>query len=99
MATVPAFQGIRVLDFSWFGAAPIGTKCLADHGADVIRVESQTRLDSLRVLGSDGTSASACADCDDPMIVEVEDGSLVSDDAVVHFLVPPRRFWDDVGFT
>jgi benzylsuccinate CoA-transferase BbsF subunit len=41
-----------VLDFSWFGAAPIGTKLLADHGAEVIRVESMARLDLLRVSGS-----------------------------------------------
>ena len=56
-------------------------------------------LGVLALLGIDGSSASACADCDDPMTIEVKDGSLVSDDAVVHFLVPPRRFWDDVGFT
>jgi benzylsuccinate CoA-transferase BbsF subunit len=43
---------MRILDFSWFGAAPIGTKLLADHGAEVIRVESRTRLDALRVAGS-----------------------------------------------
>jgi benzylsuccinate CoA-transferase BbsF subunit len=51
-ATTQALQGIRVLDFSWFGAAPIGTKLLADHGAEVIRVESMTRPDLLRVMGS-----------------------------------------------
>jgi benzylsuccinate CoA-transferase BbsF subunit len=51
-ATTQALQGIRVLDFSWFGAAPIGTKLLADHGAEVIRVESMTRPDLLRVVGS-----------------------------------------------
>ena len=48
----PALHGIRVLDFSWFGAAPIGTKMLADHGAEVIRVESMARPDLLRVMGS-----------------------------------------------
>lgn len=52
MATTQALCGIRVLDFSWFGAAPIGTKLLADHGAEVIRVESITRPDLLRVLGT-----------------------------------------------
>ena len=52
MTTPQALTGIRILDFSWFGAAPIGTKWMADHGAEVIRVESQERLDALRVLGS-----------------------------------------------
>jgi len=52
MNTPQALAGIRILDFSWFGAAPIGTKWMADHGAEVIRVESQERLDALRVLGS-----------------------------------------------
>ena len=32
MTTPQAMTGIRVLDFSWSGAAPIGTKWLADHG-------------------------------------------------------------------
>jgi benzylsuccinate CoA-transferase BbsF subunit len=52
VATQHALSGIRILDFSWFGAAPIGTKMLADHGAEVIRVESMTRLDLLRVVGT-----------------------------------------------
>ncbi len=52
MTTSQALHGLRILDFSWFGAAPIGTKLLADHGAEVIRVESYTRLDALRVAGS-----------------------------------------------
>ena len=41
--------GIRVADFTWFGAGPIYTQILANHGAQVIRVESQTHIDGLRL--------------------------------------------------
>ena len=42
------FAGIKVVDFAWVGVGPISTKYLADHGATVIRVESETRPDVLR---------------------------------------------------
>jgi benzylsuccinate CoA-transferase BbsF subunit len=42
-------EGIRVADFSWFGAGPIYTENLANHGAQVVRVESQAHIDGLRV--------------------------------------------------
>ncbi len=41
--------GLRVADFSWIGVGPITAKCLADHGATVVRVESANRIDGLRV--------------------------------------------------
>jgi crotonobetainyl-CoA:carnitine CoA-transferase CaiB-like acyl-CoA transferase len=43
------FSGLKVADFSWIGVGPITSKCLADHGATVVRVESQHRIDGLRV--------------------------------------------------
>ncbi|MGE5594512.1 MAG: CaiB/BaiF CoA transferase family protein [Hyphomicrobiales bacterium] len=53
-------DGIRVADFSWFGAGPIAAQTLGTFGAEVIRVESETKLDSLRVvqpfaMNDDGT--------------------------------------------
>jgi len=53
-------EGIRVADFSWFGAGPIAGQVLAVYGAEVIRVESETKMDSLRTghpaaMNEDGT--------------------------------------------
>jgi crotonobetainyl-CoA:carnitine CoA-transferase CaiB-like acyl-CoA transferase len=45
------FAGLKVADFTWAAAGPIITKCLADHGATVIRVESTTHPDSIRLGG------------------------------------------------
>jgi len=42
-------EGIRVADFSWYGAGPIGTQTLAWYGAEVIRIESEARVDGLRL--------------------------------------------------
>lgn len=44
-------EGLKVADFSWVGVGPISGKYLADHGANVIRVESSTRADTLRAAG------------------------------------------------
>ena len=40
--------GVRVADFSWFGAGPIAGQTLATFGAEVIRVESEAHMDGLR---------------------------------------------------
>jgi benzylsuccinate CoA-transferase BbsF subunit len=42
-------KDVRVLDFCWVGAGALVTKLLAEHGADVIKVESRARPDNLRV--------------------------------------------------
>jgi crotonobetainyl-CoA:carnitine CoA-transferase CaiB-like acyl-CoA transferase len=48
-AVSPPLAGIRVADFSWIGAGPFTTKLLSDFGADVIRIESGTRVDPVRL--------------------------------------------------
>ncbi len=48
MSTLP-LAGIRIADFSWIGAGPITTQFFSDLGADVIRIESGTRVDPVRM--------------------------------------------------
>lgn len=41
-----------------------------------------------------------CTDCGDPMYFDVAaSNETMRDDALVHFLVPARRWYDDIGFT
>jgi len=44
-----AFDGVHILDFTWYGVGPVTTKYLADNGAELIRIESSVRLDGLRL--------------------------------------------------
>jgi crotonobetainyl-CoA:carnitine CoA-transferase CaiB-like acyl-CoA transferase len=38
-------EGIRIIDLSWIIAGPLATRFLAHFGADVIKVESRSRMD------------------------------------------------------
>jgi len=42
-------DGVRITDFCWIGAGSYTTKLLADMGADVLKIESSSYLDSLRL--------------------------------------------------
>jgi hypothetical protein len=45
------------------------------------------------------TIETRCADCDAPMTIVADRAAPPNDDAVVHFLLPARRWYDDIGFT
>jgi len=44
-------KGIRFADFTWAGAGSFSTKIFADYGAEVIKIESTTRVDPVRAGG------------------------------------------------
>jgi len=45
------FEGIKVVDFSWYAVGPQTARYFGDHGAEVIRVESTISPDGLRNAG------------------------------------------------
>ncbi len=50
MAQRRPLEGIKILDFMWVMAGPASTRILADYGAEVVRIESPTRIDTARTL-------------------------------------------------
>ena len=55
--------GVRILDFCWIGAGALVTKAAAELGAEVIRIESRSHPDNLRLTppfrpGTEGLEAS-----------------------------------------
>ena len=50
-------------------------------------------------LDADAVITAPCGDCGAPMELHVRADRLVRDEGVVHFAVPARRWWDNIGFT
>lgn len=51
-------EGLKVIEFCWLFAGPVTGKFLADHGAEVIKIESPRKPDDVRAYGphKDGIS-------------------------------------------
>lgn len=51
------------------------------------------------VLGTDARIFTTCPDCGGALERKVAGRSLAGTQGLVHFALPARRWWDDVGFT
>ena len=49
-------------------------------------------------LAGDGETRTRCADCGAEISMAVRDGCMIGD-GLVHYAVPPRRFWENVAYT
>ena len=56
-------------------------------------------LGVVAMLGGTGKVATRCPDCGDPLDIDLTGGEIPQRDHVVHYLVPARKWWDDIGFT
>ena len=50
-------------------------------------------------LRTDGRVEASCADCGEPIEIEVRGRRPIPDEHLFHMLVPARRWWDDIVFT
>ena len=52
----------------------------------------------LSLAAADGETRTRCGDCGESVTMTVRSGQIIGD-GVVHYAVPPRRFWDNVAYT
>lgn len=50
LSTARPLEGVKILDLMWAMAGPAASRVLADHGAQIVRVESEHRIDAVRTL-------------------------------------------------
>ena len=82
LSAVPTGFVVRIADRSWFA------NCIWDG------------LGLIAMLGGFGEVATSCGCCAVSMEVEVQHGrlGLPASEAVAHFAIPARQWWDDIVF-
>lgn len=55
-------------------------------------------LGIVALLHRDADVQSRCSCCSEPIALTARDG-LIRGSALIHFVVPPRRFWENVAYT
>jgi hypothetical protein len=55
-------------------------------------------LGALVMMKKDGVVETGCGCCNAALTLQVKGGELAASDAIVHFGVPVRHWWDDVVF-
>lgn len=50
-------------------------------------------------LNADAVIRAPCADCSEPLTLEVAGGRLRRSEGTIHFAVPAHHWWDNIGFT
>jgi Alkylmercury lyase len=53
----------------------------------------------LALIGTDGSVSTACPHSGQPLSLSVTKGSVADARGIVHFAVPARDWWRDIGFT
>jgi hypothetical protein len=79
-------------------AVPTRFRVVADDGRSWWGNCVWDGLGVLAMVGANGAVDTSCPDCGDRLELRVKDGTLQAVDAVVHFAVPARRWWDNIGF-
>jgi crotonobetainyl-CoA:carnitine CoA-transferase CaiB-like acyl-CoA transferase len=97
MAALP-LEGIRVLDFTWVVAGPVATRILADHGAEVIKLERKPGPPGSRQTGLQGdlhrNKRSIAVNMGHPRGVEIARRLAMKSDLVIdNFSARVMRSW------
>jgi Alkylmercury lyase len=82
-----------------FSAVPTRFRVVTDDGRSWWGNCAWDALGVLAMVEADGMVDTSCPDCGQKIELRVTDGELEPVDAVVHFAVPARRWWENIGFT